>query len=250
MHALNKRFLFARLLRNEAAADTPPAGGAAAVEAPATPPAATPAVNPGADSQVTAPAWHESIQDAGLKAFIEGKGFKDAGEAVKALQDLEGQTAKPESADAYKLPVPDGQDGAFATEAAKWMHEAGIPVAQAQALATKWNEYQAGQAAAADLARQQQGEADVAALRKEWGGQYDANVELGKRAVRTFGADEQTLEKISKALGDGETLRLFHRIGKHLGEGTLIPAGGERGATTPANPETARAARMFPSMKL
>lgn len=250
MHALNKRFLFARLLRNEAAADTPPAGGAPAAETPATPPAATPAVSPGADSQVTAPAWHESIQDAGLKAFIEGKGFKDAGEAVKALQDLEDQTAKPESADAYKLPVPEGQDGAFATEAAKWMHEAGIPVAQAQALATKWNEYQAGQAAAADLARQQQGEADVAALRKEWGGQYDANVELGKRAVRTFGADEQTLEKISKALGDGETLRLFHRIGKHLGEGTLIPAGGERGATTPANPETARAARMFPSMKL
>lgn len=250
MHALNKRFLFARLLRSEAAADTPPAGGAPAAEAPATPPAATPAVSPGADSQVTAPAWHESIQDAGLKAFIEGKGFKDAGEAVKALQDLEGQTAKPESADAYKLPVPEGQDGAFATEAAKWMHEAGIPVAQAQALATKWNEYQADQAEAADKARQQQGEADVAALRKEWGGQYDANVELGKRAVRTFGADEQTLEKISKALGDGETLRLFHRIGKHLGEGTLIPAGGERGATTPANPETARAARMFPSMKL
>lgn len=249
MHVLNKRFLFSRLLRNEAPADTPPAGGAPAAEAPAARPAAPPAVSPGADSQVTAPAWHESIHDAGLKAFIEGKGFKNAGDAVKALQDLEGQTAKPDSADAYKLPVPDGQDGAFATEAAKWMHEAGIPVAQAQALATKWNEYQAGQAAAADLARQQQGEADVAALRKEWGGQYDANVELGKRAVRTFGADEQTLEKISKALGDGETLRLFQRIGKHLGEGTLIPAGGDRGANPPGNSDAARAARMFPSMK-
>lgn len=247
MHALNKRFLFARLLRNEAPADTPPAGGSPAAQAPA---ADTPAVSPSAESQPTAPAWHESIQDAGLKAFIEGKGFKDAGEAVKALQDLEGQTAKPESADAYKLPVPEGQDGAFATEAAKWMHEAGIPVAQAQALATKWNQYQAAQQEQADTARQQQGERDVQDLKKEWGGQYDANVELGKRAVRTFGADEQTLEKISKALGDGETLRLFHRIGKHLGEGTLIPAGGERGATTPANPETARAARMFPSMKL
>ncbi len=244
MHALNKRFLFARLLRNEAAADTPPAGGAAA----ATPPDSA-AATPPADSQVTAPSWHESIQDAGLKAFIEGKGFKDAGEAVKALQDLEGQTAKPESADAYKLPVPEGQDAAFATEAAKWMHEAGIPVAQAQALATKWNQYQAAQQEQADTARQQQGERDVQDLKKEWGGQYDANTELAKRAVRTFGADEQALEKISKALGDGETLRLFHRIGKHLGEGTLIPAGGDRGANPPANSDAARAARMFPSMK-
>lgn len=249
MHALNKRFLFARLLRNEAAADTPPAGGAPAAEAPVTPPAATPAVSPGADSQVTAPAWHESIQDAGLKAFIEGKGFKDAGEAVKALHDLEGLTAKPESADAYKLPVPEGQDGAFAGEAAKWMHEAGIPVAQAQALATKWNQYQADVQQAADTERQQQGERDVQALKKEWGGEYDANTELARRAVRTFGADEQMLEKISKSLGDGETLRLFHRIGKHLGEGTLIPAGGDRGANPPANSDAARAARMFPSMK-
>ncbi len=227
MHALNKRFLLARLLRNEAPADTPPAGGAPAAQAPAGDP---PAASPSAESQPTAPAWHESIQDAGLKAFIEGKGFKDASEAAKALQDLEGQTAKPESADAYKLPVPDGQDGAFAGEAAKWMHEAGIPVAQAQALATKWNEYQASQAQAADLARQQQGEADVSALRKEWGGQYDANVELGKRAVRTFvgeGQDAQALlSSMEGAIGAGQLLRLFHRIGTNLGEGSLAPNGG------------------------
>jgi len=165
-----------------------------------------------------------------LKAFIEGKGFKDAGEAVKALHDLEGLTAKPESVDAYKLPVPEGQDGAFAGEAAKWMHEAGIPVAQAQALATKWNEYQASQAKAADLARQQQGEADVSALRKEWGGQYDANVELGKRAVRTFVGEGQEAEKLlgslEGAVGAGQLLRLFHRIGANLGEGSLTPGAG------------------------
>lgn len=224
MHVLNKRQLFARMLREQAAGDTPPAGGESAAIPPAS--AAAPATPP-ADSQVTAPAWHESIEDAGLKAFIEGKGFKDAGEAVKALHDLEGLTAKPESVDAYKLPVPEGQDGAFAGEAAKWMHEAGIPVTQAQALATKWNEYQASQAQAADLARQQQGEADVSALRKEWGGQYDANVELGKRAVRAFAGEagdaEQLIGKIEGAIGTAETFRLFQRIGKSMGESTLNP---------------------------
>src|SRR5690606_13670120 len=112
-------------------------------------------------------------------------GFKDAAEAAKALQDLEGKTAIPESPDAYALPVPDGQGKEFATEAAKWMLEAGIPVAQAQTLATKWNEYAVAQQQAADQARQQQDEADTDALKKEWGGQYDANIELGRRAVRS-----------------------------------------------------------------
>ncbi|CAM4093049.1 Phage protein [Bordetella tumbae] len=247
MHALNKRFLFARLLREEAAADTPPAGDGGAVADPAA--VAAEAAAAEAQAKTAPPAWHASIEDAGLKAFIEGKGFKDAGEAVKALQDLEGKTTVPESADAYKLPVPDGQDGAFVTEAAKWMHEAGVPIAQAQALATKWNEYQASQAQAADLARQQQGEADVAALRKEWGGQYDANVELGKRAVRTFAGEggdaEQLIGKIEGAIGAAETLRLFQRIGKSMGEGTLTPTDSPAGGSG----EPADAATLFyPSM--
>ena len=215
--SLNKRRLFARALRNEA-----PAGGGGEGGGGATP------VTPPAQTQTTAPAWHESIQDEGLRQFIQGKGFKDAGEAAKALHELEGKTAVPESPDAYKLPVPDGQDAKFAQQVAGWMHKAGIPAAQAQALAEQWNAYQADQQQAAELARQQQGEADVAALKKEWGGQFEANAELGRRAVRTFGIDAGALEKISGALGDAETLRLFQRIGKHLGEGTLTPgaAGG------------------------
>lgn len=215
MPVLNKHRLFSRLLRQEATEGGEGGGGA-------TPPvegqgAAGPAA-PG-----TQPAWHDSIQDEGLKAFISGKGFKDASEAAQALQELEGKTAIPESPDAYQLPVPEGQDAAFATEAAKWMHEAGVPAAQAQVLAEKWNEYAATQQQAAEVERQQQSEADMNSLRKEWGSQYDANAELGRRAVRTFGIEEDSIEKISLALGDAETLRLFARIGKNLGEGTLTP---------------------------
>lgn len=243
---LNKRRLFARLFQQ--ADEGNQAGGGAAG-------AATPAGDQGVSAgeqqqtQATAPAWHESIQDEGLKAFIAGKGFKDAGEAVKALQDAEGKTAVPESPDAYKLPVPEGQDGAFAQQAAAWMHETGVPVAQAQALAEKWNAYQADLQQQADVARQQRDEADVGALRKEWGGQYDANVELGRRAVRSFvgqGEDAAAhLEKIETALGAAETFRLFHRIGKHLGEGTLAPAS----AATSGGGADSLADLLYPSMK-
>jgi len=193
-----------------------------------------------------APAWHDSIQDENLKSFIAGKGFKDAGEAAKALQDLEGKTQVPESADAYVLPVPEGHDPAFAAQAAKWMHEAGIPVAQAQALAQQWNQYQLAQQEQAEQTRAQQGEADVAALKKEWGNQYDANVELGRRAVRSFGVDESALDRISQALGDAETMRLFQRIGSRLGEGSLVAE--SSGGAAVQDGEKALTSLMFPSM--
>lgn len=253
MSVLNKRRLFSRLLRQQEGGGE--GGSASGNTPPPTPAATTPPAPPAGEGNTppaggSAPVWHDSIEDPALKAFIQGKGFKDAGEAAKALQEMEGKAAVPESADAYELPVPEGQDKAFAGEAAKWMHEAGIPVAQAKVLAEKWNAHAAAQQQAADLARQQQGEADLATLRQEWGGQFDANAELGRRAVRTFGVEADAVEKISQALGDAETLRLFARIGKHLGEGTLIPEGGDRGgAATPVDPEAARAARMFPSMQ-
>ncbi|MGE4334973.1 MAG: hypothetical protein AB7E55_03235 [Pigmentiphaga sp.] len=242
---MNKRFLLARLLRNTEGEGG--GGGDGGAGAQATPPAAASATPP--PDPTPTPAWHESIQDEGLKAFIAGKNFKDAGEAAKALQDLEGKTAPPESAEAYALPVPEGGDKTFATEAAKWMHEAGIPVAQAQALATQWNAYMASQQQAADVARQQQDEAGTKALKAEWGGQYDANVELGRRAVRTFvgQGDEAVgmIEKIESALGAAETLRLFQRIGKHLGEGSLTPEGSANGAGT----EKGLAELMYPTMQ-
>jgi len=208
--------------------------------------AAESAVSAQTDASVE-PAWYDSIADDGLKAFIAGKGFKDASEAAKSLQELEGKTAVPESADAYQLPIPNGADTAFAQEAAKWMHEAGIPVSAAQALAEKWNGYMAAQAQAAEQHRAHQGEADIAALKSEWGNQYDANVELGRRAVRTFGIDENALDSISTALGDAQTLRLFQRIGSHLGEATLLPSGSGSGQS--ASDEATLEALMFPSMK-
>jgi len=196
--------------------------------------------------QSAAPAWHESIADEGLKAFIAGKGFKDAGEAAKALQELEGKTQLPESADAYKLPVPDGHDPAFAAQAARWMHQAGIPVAQAQALAQQWNQYHLALQEQIEQSRIQQDEADIAALKKQWGNQYDANVELGRRAVRSFGVEENTLDRISEALGTAETIRLFQRIGSHLGEGSLTAQASDAPVQ---DGEKTLTDLMFPSMK-
>lgn len=222
-----------------AGAGTGQGGDAAAPAATTTPPAQT---------QNSTQPWHQSIGDADLRQYVESKGFKDAGEAAKALRDLETSHAVPDDVAAYKLPAPEGDDGKFASQAAQWMKEAGIPVAAGQKLAAQWNAFQAEQMKAEQVAQQQAGERAVAELRGEWGQQYDQNVELGRKAMRTFGVPAEVVEKMAGAIGDAQTIRVFQAIGKSMSESTLNP-GGEGGSTSPAGDEhAARAARMFPSM--
>lgn len=198
-----------------------------------------------ATSQDSAASWLQSLTDADVKTFAEQKGFKEAGDAVKALRDVEAKYTIPESADAYQLPVPEGQDGAFAKQAAGWFQKAGIPVEQAKALTTEWNAAQAAQVAA----HQQQVQQEMTALKGEWGGQYETNVELGRRTMRTFGIAPEVIDKISGQLGDVQTLRVFHRIGQGLSEGTLNPGSSGGSEAGSVDPDAARAARMFPSMQ-
>jgi len=103
---------------------------------------------------------------------------------------------------------------------------------------------------AAETQRVQKVEQEMGALKSEWGNEYDANVELGRRVMRNFGITAEQIDKISGPMGDVTTLRVFQRIGKGLSEGTLGPGGGSgSGNADPVDPDKARAARMFPSMQ-
>lgn len=182
-------------------------------------------------SQNSTTPWHQSIADESLRTYAEGKGFKDVGEAAKALQDLESKYAVPADAAEYQLPVPEGDDGEFAKQASGWMKDAGIPAEAARLLAGKWNEFSAAQAQAAATAQQQAGEQAVSKLRGEWGDRYDANVDTAKRAVLTFGASAEVMDKMAGAIGDAEVIRLFQRVGAAMSESTLNP--GDSGNNNP-----------------
>lgn len=139
------------------------------------------------------------------------------------------KTIVPDSPDGYTLPVPEGDDGAFAKTASAWFHEAGVPPAQAEKLAEKWNAFAAEQAKASqeeEAAQEAQAEAqfkaDEASLRKEWGDKYDANIELGKRAYREFGFTSDVVDAIEAKVGPAQLFKLFANIGKGLGEDTAL----------------------------
>lgn len=242
-----------------AAAPAPaPAGdGGAAAPAAAAPPAGQPAGD----------AWYSGIQNADVRTWTEAKGFKDPLAVAESAYNLEkligfdkaGKTvvipdenSSPETraafnarmgvpADAagYKLPVPDGADGAFAKEASTWFHEQGIPAKAAEGLTAKFNEFVARGEAAQAEAFNVRSEQEFGALKGEWGAAYDQNLELGKRAAAQFipGTPEErsaTLGALEQALGTGKLLKMMASIGAGLGEHKVHVDGGGSGNMTPA----------------
>lgn len=168
---------------------------------------------------------------------------KPAEPAEPAAPAVDPKMVVPESPDGYTLPVPEGEDGAFAKTAAAWFHEAGIPPAQAEKLAAKWNEFAAAQnktrvdsEAAAEAQAEARFKEEDAGLRKEWGDKYDANIELGKRAFREFGFTPDIVDAVEDKVGPAQLFKIFAKIGSGLGEDTGVGLGG---SNTPLTYETA-----------
>lgn len=135
---------------------------------------------------------------------------------------------RPENADAYELPVPEGDDGAFAKEASAWLHESGLSKEQAGKLAGKWNEYVASQQqataaaeAAAAQAQHVKNTAEQGELQQEWGQQFEANMHHAKMAVQQFLPKEgagDIIGAIESKIGYKATIQFLHNIGTRLGE--------------------------------
>lgn len=204
--------------------------------------------------------WLDSIDDADLKGYVENKGWKDPRELADGYRNLEkllggeklpmpkgeddaegwarvyDKLGRPQAADAYKIPtMGEGQDQ-FVKDVQGKFHELGLTEKQGNALAEWYHGVQKGMVDTSMAGSAQQAEADLAALKTEWGGAYDENVEFGRRAAREYGLDEAKLNKMEQALGTGEMLKLMARIGRSQGESTFTGSGGKSGmfGMTPA----------------
>ena len=216
-----------------------PAGQPAADPAPGGAPAAS---TPPAGSAPAPGNWFDTFEDSDLKGYVTNKGWKDPADLAngyrnlekllgseklpmpKGAEDKEGWSrvydalGRPKSAEEYKLPVPDGDPGDFAKAAAGKFHELGISQQQAQSLAEWFNQTQAGQLEQMTAQQAQNVEKQLTDLKGEWGQAYDENVNLGQRAAREFGLNEQKLNAMEQALGTGELLKLMAKIGRGLTE--------------------------------
>lgn len=170
---------------------------------------------------------------------------------LPAADDKEGWAAvyakmgRPESADGYELPVPEGDAGEFAKTTSQWMHEAGLSKQQAQALATHWNTHQAAQLEAQQAALAQQVEKDMTAMKQTWGADFDANSAIVRTAVNTF-APPEFIEMLDKSglINSPVIANMFLKIG------TAISADTAAGATKSSaeGGEKTLAQRLWPDM--
>ncbi|MFY8121324.1 MAG: hypothetical protein ACOVK7_08045, partial [Burkholderiaceae bacterium] len=132
-------------------------------------PSAAPAPTPNAPAPAPGAPDPNAAGEQGLKLPGKDATPEQWAEFYKAI-------GAPEKAEDYKLPVPEGDDGAFAKTASEWFKDAGILPQQAEKLAGKWNEFVASQQQAADkveadrvAALHAKNTAEQADLRNEWG---------------------------------------------------------------------------------
>ena len=170
---------------------------------------------------------------------------------LPSAEDKEGWAAvyaklgRPENADGYELPVAEGDTGEFAKTTSQWMHEAGLSKQQAHALATQWNAHQAAQAEAQQAAITQQVAQDMAAMKQQWGANFDANSAIVRSAVNTF-APPEFIEMLDKSglINSPVIANMFLKIGAAIGEDKSVTAT----KSSPLGGESDLAQRMWPGM--
>ena len=135
-----------------------------------------------------------------------------------------GKIGRPEKAEEYGLTVREGEDPAFVGEVAGVMHKYGLTKEQAIGLQKDLMDKADTHLAAVEQQKQAaldaKNQAEQTELKTELGERYDAQMELGKRAVRQF-AGEQAADIISameEKIGYKATLKFFMGIGAGLGE--------------------------------
>jgi hypothetical protein len=227
-----------------------------------TPPAATTTAAPAA----TSTSWMDGLSPE-LKDFVTTKDFKEPGAIVQSYRDLEktmgvpkerllklpekadapewndiyGKLGRPEKADGYKIPLPQGDKGEFAKVAAPWFHEAGLSQRQAEKLATRWNEYATAQQQQAAKGSAETAKAAEGELRQKWGAAFDQNLALADHAAEKLGIDDATALGLKQAMGATKAVEFLHSLASKIGEADFTTGSGPRGFGNKMTPDQANA---------
>lgn len=244
-------------------AAAPPSAAAASTT---TPPSAAPAA-PAAAAPATPPATpdYSWAGDDANKAIAQKKGWASPADALKSYTELEGllggeklplpktpddkagwdrvytALGRPDSPEGYNLPVPEGVDPAMSKEYAGKAHELGLTTKQANEL-LKWHEEKGGSVAKAQeteiAARIDQ---EIAAVKDNWGNNFNTNAEMARRGSEALGLDGAALDAMEQnpAIGHKKLMDMLLKVGQATGEGKFHNPGG--GSFNPVTKEAAQA---------
>lgn len=207
----------------------------------------------GAAATAATETWYDSLNltDEG-KGLIQAHNFKTAEDLLKSYKNLESFTGvdkneliripkvkegeeadysavydalgRPKTAAEYGLPDTD-----FAKAAAEQMHKMGLTAKQAKGLSDWVDAYTKEQGTTSQQAREEelekQAQEQIAGLQKDWGKDYDLNIEVAKQAVADYqkelGLDADVLDKLGDYIGVDRATKLFYALGKaRAGDGS------------------------------
>jgi len=145
---------------------------------------------------------------------------------------------RPESADAYGLEVPEAvKDKALSTESVNEFKglafKLGMTPKQVTELGKWYFDTTGKQLESMEQAQTQQREGAVAALKKEWGANFDTQLALAKKAAVSVGGDELLAHPLAN---DPVFIKAMAAVGAKMTEGTL--AGGRQGGPAPVDPKS------------
>ena len=234
---------------------TAPVGtGIAPVAGEITPAAPAIAVTP-TGGEVTPPSsWTDSL-NPDMKEYVTNKGFKDASSVLDSYRNLEKLRGVPqerllklpEAADSpewkdvyaklgtpatpndYGFEVQEGGDAKFLDWAKETFHGANLTKDQASNILEAFDNYNIEKSHIDNTDYQQKSEAEVLALKKEWGNAYHQNVAEAQRAAKSFGLPVEAFDLLDKGIGHAETMKFFNSIGKQLGESNFHDGGNRHG---------------------
>ena len=146
----------------------------------------------------------------------------------------------PNDPDGYTLQRPDLPEGMTFDESwdksiKAWLHGAGVPPKQAQQLystmltgmATDWKA-KVDAAVAENTAAEEK-------LRADWGPKYDANLDLAKKVLNTYGGKAEEVQEFITKFGSSPVVaRVLANIGNLIGEGNFIKGEAPAFLSTPA----------------
>ena len=206
---------------------------------------------PTTGAPATGGAWNDGF-DSDTSAYVANKGWQSGSDMLSSYRNLEkfaggskslveipgdgaddaarnsfySRLGRPEAADKYDIKMPEGAS----PEMTDWFKGAafkhGLSQKQAESLYSEFNGMTGtmGEQMAAQGAKNS--EADLKALKGEWGQAYDQMVGSGRRAVAALGYDEASLSTLEAKMGTAEMLKMFAKVGSKMGEDEFV---GDRG---------------------
>ncbi|MBQ2168649.1 MAG: hypothetical protein II449_05315 [Prevotella sp.] len=183
------------------------------------------------------------------RSYVQEKGYKSADDMVTALKGLsqfEGKdlnnmvslptdNSTPEEIAAFygKLGCPDKPEGyvfgqndtEFAKSIAPILQESGITQKQLDVLLPKWNEFVNNQNQAAVKQLEADNETATKNLKNEWGADFDANIELAKKATKALGFSADEIDSICKVKGSAWVYKTMAKFGKAFSEDNIKGVG-------------------------